>query len=286
MIIDMHTHSFYSDGTLSPEELVKEASEVGLKSICLTDHDTMDGVLSVGDTTSRYGVELIPGVELTTRYAGMEFHILGMGIDVGNTKLKTVLAKTAGERFERAKEISSLLGEHGWEVDVSSLSYSKGTVTTHDIAKAVTNREISAFDFHNEWLSSDSPCVVGTSSMPVKDAISMIQKAGGKAVCAHLLRTLGEQGQVDNLLKIASDMVDMGIDGFETFYGQSRMLNVSVMNSIADRYGLLKTGGSDYHGPGHKGRCPLGQYYSYGFGYDQEKVLQSVRVRPLLSCIP
>lgn len=225
-------------------------------------------------------------MELTARYAGMEFHILGMGIDVGNTKLKSVLAKMAGERFERAKEISSLLGEHGWEVNISSLSYSKGTVTTHDIAKAVTNREISAFDFHNEWLSSDSPCVVGTSSMPVKDAISMIQKAGGKAVCAHLLRTLGEQGQVDNLLKIASDMVDMGIDGFETFYGQSRMMNVSVMNSIADRYGLLKTGGSDYHGPGHKGRCPLGQYYSYGFGYDQEKVLQSVRVRPLLSCIP
>ncbi|WP_462273615.1 PHP domain-containing protein [Methanohalophilus sp.] len=286
MIIDMHTHSFYSDGTLSPEELVKEASEVGLKSICLTDHDTLDGVLSVGDTTSRYGVELISGVELTTRYAGMEFHILGMGIDVGNTKLKTVLAKMAGERFERAKEISFLLGKHGWEVDVSSLSSSKGTITTHDIAKAVTNREISAFDFHNEWLSSDSPCVVGTSSMPVKDAISMIQKAGGKAVCAHLLRTLGEKGQVDNLLKIASDMVDMGIDGFETFYGQSRMLNVSVMNSIADRYGLLKTGGSDYHGPGHKCRCPLGQYYSYGFGYDQEKVLQSVRVRPLLSCIP
>jgi len=109
----------------------------------------------------------------------------------------------ADERFERAKEISSLLGEHGWEVDVSSLSYSKGTITTHDIAKAVTSRDISAFDFHNEWLSLDSLCVVGTSSMPVKDAISMIQKAGGKAVCAHLLRTLGEHGQVDNLLKAA-----------------------------------------------------------------------------------
>ncbi|RSD35355.1 MAG: PHP domain protein [Methanohalophilus sp.] len=95
-------------GTLSPDGLVKEVSEVGLKSICLMDHDTLDGVLSVGDTTSRYGVELIPGVELTTRYAGMEFHILGMGIDVGNAKLKTVLAKMPGERFERAKEISSL----------------------------------------------------------------------------------------------------------------------------------------------------------------------------------
>jgi len=176
-------------GTLSPDGLVKEVSEVGLKSICLMDHDTLDGVLSVGDTTSRYGVELIPGVELTTRYAGMEFHILGMGIDVGNAKLKTVLAKMPGERFERAKEISSLLGEHDWEVDVSSLSSSKGTVTTHDIAKAVTNREILAFDFHNEWLSSDFPCVVGTSSMPAQDAISVIKKAGGKAVCAHLLRT-------------------------------------------------------------------------------------------------
>ncbi|ADE36689.1 PHP domain-containing protein [Methanohalophilus mahii] len=286
MIIDMHTHSFYSDGTLSPEDLVKEAAEVGLKYICLTDHDTLDGVLSIGDTKSRYGVELIPGVELTTRYAGMDFHILGMGIDVKDTKLKTVLAKMSGERLGRAKTMSSLLGKHGWEVDVSSLSCSKGIVTTHDIAKAVTNREVSAFDFHNEWLSSDSPCVVGTSSMPVKDAISIIQKAGGKAVCAHLLRTLGEHGQVDSLLKIASDMVDMGIDGFETFYGQSSMVNVSIMNSIADRYGLLKTGGSDYHGPGHKGRCPLGRYYSYGFGYDQEKVLQSVQVRPLLSCIP
>ncbi|KXS47020.1 MAG: PHP domain protein [Methanohalophilus sp. T328-1] len=80
-------------GTLSPDGLVKEASEVGLKSICLMDHDTLDSVLSVGDTTSRYGVEFI----------------LGMGIDVGNAKLKTVLAKMPGERFERAKEISSLM---------------------------------------------------------------------------------------------------------------------------------------------------------------------------------
>jgi hypothetical protein len=268
MIVDMHTHSSFSDGTLSPSALVKKAREEGVDYLCLTDHDTVGGIDEAVEAGSKEGLGIIAGIELTCSFEGTEFHILGIGIDYKDPAFLKKLDVISNDRSERAGKMAGLLEKHGWEVDLERLYSPDGIITAHDVAGAVTNREIPAFDFHNEWLSKDCHCYVPAKYMPVGDGIRLIRGVGGRAVWAHPLRTLAEAGIENRFPEIAEKMVARGIDGLEVFYGYSPREKVELVYNTAEKYGLLKTGGSDYHGPGHPGRCSLGDYYTHDFDFD------------------
>lgn len=276
MIVDMHVHSSFSDGTLSPSVLMRRANEAGLNHLCLTDHDTVGGVTEAIKAGFKVGIGVIPGVELTCSFEGMEFHVLGIGVNHQDPDFVREMDLIAGERFERSRKIVNSLCSRGWEINREFLCSADGIITSHDIAKAVINKEVSSFDFHNEWLTKESGCFVPMKYIPIEDGISMIQAAGGRAIWAHPLRTLEECDIKPRFYEITGKLVSMGIDGMETFYSFSSPGRIGLVSHVADHYGLLKTGGSDYHGPGHIGRCSLGDFMTHGFEFNAYELLEKL----------
>lgn len=278
ILTDLHTHTIFSDGDLHPQELIKKARQKGLKALAITDHDTIDGLKQAHIEARKVDIDLIPGIELTCKYKNNDqgIHMLGLGIDYDEPFLLKKLEKIKSSREKRAERIIDMLETYKWRTDPFIFEKTKGTVTTYDIARSVINKNISTIEFYNRWLSESSPCYIDMETFKVSDAIELIHKAGGNAICAHLQRSLHESNRTDDLQCVAEDLVKKGLDGFEVFYGLNTKEQMQTMSGIADRHKLLKTGGSDYHGPNRTGKCPLGGYLTHGIAYDQSWITGSL----------
>ena len=160
-------------------------------------------------------------------------------------------------------KICSELESYDMEIDYSVLGDVKGIITKHDITLSVLNKEMSNYDFHNIWLSEDSPLDINIDKFPAKKAIRTIHRAGGKAVCAHLIRTLEQNTSMSLLPYISESLIRCGLDGFEVFYANSNKEQVRTMYELCSAQGLIMTGGSDFHGVNRTGRCQLGEYNSF-----------------------
>lgn len=279
----MHMHTIYSDGDLYPSELVTKARDMGLKAISITDHDTIDGLESTERECKKLGLQFIPGIEFTTNFdpLGIEIHLLGYGFDQGDAYLQKKLEITKKRAWKYADELVDLLSAHGWLVDYSRLEAAKGIITKHDIALAVVNKDMSTYEFHDLWLTEKSQCFLDVEKFQIEEAIDIIHRAGGKAIGAHLIRTLDQYNSLPLLADVVDHFVKCGIDGFEVFYGKNNWQQVKSMLELCRSYNLLMTGGSDYHGPGRTGRCPLGSYNVHNFHYDQEKLIKMLSKLPM-----
>lgn len=248
--IDLHTHSTASDGSFTPREVVRLAREGGLRAMALTDHDTIDGLAEAMAAGEEYGVEVIPGVEISAYFPGGNMHILGLFIEYTDGLLDQRLAVLKQARADRNPQIVAKLNSLGIPITMEQVERLSGggQVGRPHIARALLEggyiRSFSeAFD---KFLGNHGPAYVEKFRFPPKEAIAMIREAGGIPALSHpFTLELGSAYALKNLLM---ELKDLGLAGIEVFYSDHTQEQVALYLKMARELGLLITGGSDFHG--------------------------------------
>ena len=248
-IIDLHVHSTESDGTLTPEELVTEAKKAGLSAFALTDHDTCQGVDKAMPHAVSAGIELIPGIELSTDYHGKEVHIVGLYIDTENDELLSKTAEYRKCRSERNALMVEALRKEGLSITMEELVAENPdcVITRANIARFLYEHgQIkSVREAFDRYIGDHCKCYVGRLKVSSSDAVRLIKKAGGIAILAHpLLYGLSST----NLQKLIEELKEAGLDGLEAIYSTYTTGEEQQMKRLANKNGLLISGGSDFHG--------------------------------------
>jgi predicted metal-dependent phosphoesterase TrpH len=256
--VDLHTHSTYSDGLLAPAELVAEAARVGLRALALTDHDTVAGIAEATGAAASAGIELVPGVELSSGGGDEwpEIHLLGYFVDPTDPGLLAGLAAYADHRLARLERIVARLDALGAtiEPDLVRRLAGPGTVGRPHVARALveTGRVGSMGEAFERYLGRGRPAFVPRPKVEPGRAIAQIGAAGGVAVLAHPLAV----GDVEAVL---SRLVPLGLVGLEADYGEYDPATRAALRQVADHWRLIATGGSDFHGPGFRAGRDLGR---------------------------
>ena len=248
-IIDLHVHSTESDGTLTPEELVTEAKKAGLSAFALTDHDTCQGVGKAIPYAASAGIELIPGIELSTNYHGKEVHIVGLYIDTENDELLSKTAEYRKCRSERNALMVEALRKEGLSITMEELVAENPdcVITRANIARFLYEHgQIkSVREAFDRYIGDHCKCYVGRLKVSSSDAVRLIKRAGGIAILAHpLLYGLSST----NLQKLIEELKEAGLDGLEAIYSTYTTGEEQQMKRLANKNGLLISGGSDFHG--------------------------------------
>jgi len=243
--VDLHLHTIHSDGMRTPAQTVEAASACGLAAIAVTDHDEVSGVAEAVDTGRRMGVEVLSGVEITVERDRGQTHILGYGIDWNHTALLTVLERLRRGRFDRAVRIVERLAEIGVSLDFNELveSAGPGNIGRLHIARAIYMQGAarSAQEAFERYIGRGKPAYVDRPRISIEEAVDVLHVAGGLVALAH--------PKLNNADKMIPDLVRLGFDGIEVYHAKHSPVDVQRFKDVADRYGLLKTGGSDCHGP-------------------------------------
>ncbi|MER3460489.1 MAG: hypothetical protein C4303_04910, partial [candidate division GAL15 bacterium] len=187
---DLHTHTTASDGTLSPRELVREACAAGLKVLALTDHDTTEGIREAQGEAARLGIELIPGVELSTHVPGSEVHILGYFVDWHEQQLAGLLRRLRKGRVNRAREMVRRLNQLGVPLTFEDVArHADGAVGRPHVARAlVAGGYVASFEeAFTRYLARGRPAYVERERFTPEEAVQVILQAGGVPVFAHPL---------------------------------------------------------------------------------------------------
>ncbi|KXG76892.1 Phosphoribosyl 1,2-cyclic phosphate 1,2-diphosphodiesterase [Fervidicola ferrireducens] len=245
MRVDLHIHTIYSDGTLTPEQVVDKAFSLKLRAIAITDHDTVEGIEPALNRAKEYlSFEVIPGIEINSFYLDEEVHILGYYIDWKSSILRLTLKALQEERIERTKRIIEKLKDLGIEINLEDISEkaSCASIGRPHIAMALVEKKVvssieEAFEF---YLDKGKPAYVPREKITPYYAVDIVKKSGGISVLAH-------PGKVKNQ-SIVKSLINYGIQGIEVYHKDHDEEKVQYYQSIAAKYGLLMTGGSDCHG--------------------------------------
>lgn len=248
-MIDLHIHTTASDGTDTPEEVIRKAKKAGLSAISITDHDTAAGAAEAMRLSIKYAIEVVPGIEISSEFEGEEVHILGYFIDPDSPKLQPVLDWVIKDRNTRNERIIRKLADDGYDISLEELkeSYPGAVIGRPHIAgklleKGYVNSIQQAFD---EFLTDGKPYFLPRTYLPVEEAVKVIRSAGGAAVVAHPLQYNFTQEKLYRFLK---ETKGMGVVGMETVYSKYSEEETKYLENIADEMMLIRTGGSDYHG--------------------------------------
>ncbi|WP_026875101.1 PHP domain-containing protein [Jiangella gansuensis] len=253
MRIDLHTHSSVSDGTDRPDVLVRRAKTAGLDVVALTDHDTFEGwsaALAAGEET---GVEVVPGVEISTELRGHGVHLLGYLVDPADRALADELARVRADRRTRLARIAAALTAAGMPLDVADIltgspdaaTVGRPHVADAMIAKGYVHDREEAFAW---WLSVGRPGYASKYAPPIGEAIDLVHAAGGVCVLAH---PWGREGARRALGPSSIEALrDHGLDGIEVDHQDHNPAARRALRGLAGELGLVITGSSDYHGTG------------------------------------
>lgn len=253
MRYDLHTHSTCSDGTTTPTELAEEALAVGLAGFSLTDHDTTSGWAEARVAASTFGLDFLPGMELTTTHEYRSVHLLAYGFDDGDAALQGRLVMLRDARRERAHEMVRRLRADftaDWNTLLESDTASLGRPHLADVlVQGGFFRDRShAFE---EALSPRGPYYVPTETLSTREAIGLVRAAGGVPVLAH---PAAERMRSPFDLTLLAPLAEAGLAGVETAHPENRPEWITPIHAEAQRLGLLTTGASDYHGTGKPNR--------------------------------
>jgi predicted metal-dependent phosphoesterase TrpH len=246
--VDLHLHSTASDGKYSPEALVRMAAELGLKYISLTDHDSVAGVpAALGAARAFPELTFIPGVEISTDVPEGEVHVLGYFIDFASPEFGSSLERFRNSRQGRAQGMVSKLGELGINIDwarVQELA-GDGAIGRPHIARAMLEKGyISKFEeAFEKYIGHGGPAYVERDKMAPAEAVALILSARGLPVLAHPFTVSGPE-------KLVQELKSTGLIGLEAYYKDAPREDIDAMLRLAERHGLIATGGSDYHGFG------------------------------------
>lgn len=274
-IVDLHVHSTESDGTLTPEDLVAEAKKAELAAFALTDHDTCQGVGKAMPLAASAGIELIPGIELSTDYHGKEVHIVGLYIDIENEQLLKKTAEYRKCRSERNALMVEALRKEGLSITMEELVAENPDciITRANIARFLYEHgQIkSVREAFDRYIGDHCKCYVGRLKVASTDAVRLIKEAGGTAILAHpLLYGLSNT----NLQKMIDALKPVGLDGLEAIYSTYTTGEEQQMKRLARENGLLISGGSDFHGS-NKPDIALGR--GRGHLYIPYSVLETIK---------
>lgn len=264
-VVDLHTHSTASDGTLAPAELIATCHTHGVEVVALTDHDTLSGIPAAVATAERYGIELIAGIELEIAYEGPgAFHLLGLGIQRYTAQLSALLHRIGQLRRERNEQILKRMREAGIEVQHAQVAHFAGGdilarphFARYLVERGIVRSEQEAFD---RYLGDGKPFWQPKGALTLEEAAAALHSAGGRTILAHPMTLyLSINSVADRLVEWKA----LGLDGIEAYHPNARYADCRKLEALGQSLGLLVTAGSDYHGPERSDR-PLG-YSSDGY---------------------
>ena len=253
-MIDLHTHTTASDGALAPGALVERAHELGIRTLAVTDHDTLAGVPAAAAAAAARGMEFLPGIEITAVHRGRDVHVLAYFLEPDPAGLAPFLADQRRDRTRRAREMSARLAALGVPVDledvIAGAEAGGKAVARPTVARAlldaghVTSLQ-QAFD---RWLADGRPAYVPRSGAPPDEVVRLVRRSGGLPVLAHpgLLRR-------DELIP---ELAEAGLGAVEAYHSDHDPRAQARYLRVAARHGLAVSGGSDFHGDDHpRARC-------------------------------
>jgi hypothetical protein len=249
-VIDLHTHSTYSDGSLTPTQLVEEARAAGLSAVALTDHDTVDGVPEALAAGQRLGITVVPGVEINLEHERVTMDFLGYFLGGRpSSELEEELSRLRTYRDERNARMVERLAEIGYPLSPEDLAAAagRGAVGRPHIGEAMVRRGYAASvaEAFQLYLRRGGPAWVDRRRLALGTAVRLLRGSGALPVLAHpgIIRT-----DAAGLKHIVRDAARAGVLGLECYYPLHDEATVASCLALARRYGLVATGGSDYHG--------------------------------------
>lgn len=248
--IDLHVHTLASDGSDTPADVVRMAAELGLRAVAVTDHDTFAGLPEAIEAGARYGVEVVPGVELSTIYDGVEVHVLGYYMDAGHPRLRAMMARATAERNARNETMVQRLHDAGYPVTMDALHAEfpgQTMLGRPHISEYLMRRGYvaSVQDGMKNLLGRGKPFYVARYNIPLEESVETLRAAGGLPVVAHLFKYRYTPEQLTTMVDAAAAAGAVGLEAMYTNYTPAQEQAVRV---LAAERGLLCTGGTDYHG--------------------------------------
>jgi predicted metal-dependent phosphoesterase TrpH len=247
-LIDLHTHSTASDGSMEPGELVKYAKSRGLAAIALTDHDTMEGIKEAYEEGLRIDFEVVPGLEISVDFEP-EMHILGYFSGDSYLDIEDTLIYLRKSREERNPKIIKKLNDMGFDINMEEVSKVavRGVVGRAHIAKVLADKGYvgSVGEAFDKFLSSGRPAFVKRDKFTPEQGINEITRAGGIPVLAHPIYLDRSYAELDSLFY---ELKIIGLKGIEAYYVDNTPQDTANMVKLAHKHGLLISGGSDFHG--------------------------------------
>ena len=251
-IIDLHCHSYYSDGTFSPEGLVIEAKKRGLYALALTDHDTIDGLELFQQAGQKYDLETITGIEFAVQYnrfQSQEIHIVGLGFSSSSEYFKKQIKEITDAREIRNEKMISALNKLGFAICYNDIKQNAGgnIITRAHFANVLVHKKIvkTTKEAFEKYLSINKPAYVERQTLTPANCIETIQKSGGVAVLAHPTLYHMNDMQIEFL---AEELKSYGLNAMETAYNSYTSQQQKKLMKLADKLCLLYSGGSDFHG--------------------------------------
>ena len=245
--IDLHTHSTFSDGTFTPLQLVKYAEEKGLKAFAITDHDTTEGIKEAKSIETN--VEVISGVEISTRYDKKEIHIVGLYVNENDADLNKKLKYYREKRVTRNFEILEKLNSLGVDITIDDVkeSCTGDVISRAHIAKALVSKGFvgSYTEAFDRYLGDNKCAYVPRETLNYEESMELITKAGGVPVLAHpLLYKMSDTNLENMMVKLRQK----GLKAVEVYYSTHSNSDTQHVMAMANRVGLIYSGGSDFHG--------------------------------------
>jgi predicted metal-dependent phosphoesterase TrpH len=248
-LVDLHTHSSASDGSLSPSQLIDEAARRELSAIALTDHDTIDGLAEASLAAQKQGVHFISGIEMSLPWEPGEFHLLGLGLQDINSGFRQAAEDLRRMRERRNREITARLCQMGIQVEYEEIEALAGgrSVGRPHFAKFLIQKNIvrNVEQAFNRYLGKGRPLYVYKEGLPFEAAVSLIKNAGGIAVLAHPMSLYVAWGKLPS---VVSSLKKQGLDGLEAWHPSTRTSECKRLENLAASLGLIVTAGSDFHG--------------------------------------
>ena len=248
-MIDLHMHTTASDGTSTPDALVERAWKLGIRTMSVTDHDTMASIAPARAAAAAYGMDVISGIEITSVYAGRDVHVLAYFLSEDAPGLQDMLATQRRNRIERAKEIAARLAALGAPIDVEPLIQGAARTGGKALARPQIARALiaaghvgSVAEAFERYLSDTAPAYVPHRGASPVDVVELVAAAGGLASLAH-------PGQLQRD-EIIPGLVDAGLAAIEAYHSSHDDAVQAHYIALADQQGVGVSGGSDYHGEG------------------------------------
>ena len=245
--IDLHVHTTASDGTFSPAETVSLAHSLGLSAIAITDHDTVSGYSEAAAEGRKLDIEVIPGIELSTNYKGA-VHILGYFIDPAHPELCRELQQIIDERDSRNRRIAARMQDDGINVSYDAMKERfGGSIGRPHFAEILMEHHLasSTADAFRRFLNKGGQYWIPRTLPSLEQCITLIRAAGGIPVLAHPFEYTYQQKSLPELIEVCMGFGLQGIECRHSIHDTGQMV---YLEHLADEYGLLKTGGSDFHG--------------------------------------
>ena len=247
--VDLHLHSVYSDGSFTPGEIVSDAEKKGLSALILTDHDTTEGTSLMLKACAQAGIRTIPGIEISCTWKDKSIHILGYGMDYRNGHFQKQLAEWQGDRERRNRAITEKLRKGGYDISMKQLhAHFPGAILTRaHIAVYMAEKQMvpDKNAVFSSLIGKGCPYYVPRKPIPPGDAVRFLLSHGGVPVFVHPILTRMTPEMLDSF---TGYLAELGLKGMEGYYSGYTVEDEALVAEIAAKYGLILTGGSDFHG--------------------------------------